>query len=226
MKLFIVATPIGNLSDITFRALETLKSVDVIVAEDTRVTHKLLARYEIQKQLVSFHEHSQRKDIEKIHHILRSGKTIAYVVDAGTPGISDPGNFLIRETVRVLPECLIVPIPGASALTAALSVAGLESNEFLFLGFPPHKKGRVTFFKKLADIPYPIVLYESPHRIQKTLDDLCLHGLSMFNGVLLKEISKVYETILRDSILGLKETLGKEKKIKGEFVLIINKKIK
>lgn len=223
MALYVVATPIGNLKDITLRALEVLRAVDVIACEDTRVTKKLLARYDIQKPLVSFHEHSHKKDLSRITSLLRAQKDIAYVVDAGTPGISDPGAWLVQEVLREIPDINIAPIPGASALTAAVSVAGLKSGQFLFLGFPPHKKGRSAFFEKVGASEYPVVLYESPHRLLKTLQALCDIGLSRFDAVLIKEISKVYERVYRMSIVGLLEKLSTEKNLKGEFVLVINR---
>lgn len=223
MKLYIVATPIGNLEDITFRALKILENVDVICAEDTRVTKKLLTHFNIQKKLLSIHEHSKRQAFVYVKELLEEGNDIAYVVDAGTPGISDPGGYLVKYISETIPHVDIIPVPGPSALTAALSVAGITRHEFLFLGFPPTKKGRTKFFKEVLDTPYPVVLYESPHRILKTLDDLVSHGLSMFDGVLIKEISKVYETILRMKVGEMKSALLENKSNKGEFVLVINK---
>jgi len=221
--VYIVATPIGNLKDITLRALEVLRLVDVVACEDTRVTKKLLAHYDIKKPLISFHEYSRAKDITRIIELLRSQKDVAYVVDAGTPGISDPGSWLVQEVLRALPNEKIIPIPGASALSAALSVAGLSKDQFLFLGFPPHKKGRRAFFEQVKESKYPVVFYESPHRLLKTLSELCDIGLSMFDTVLIKEISKVYENIYRMSIVELKNFFEKERKIRGEFVLVIHK---
>lgn len=221
--LYIVATPIGNLKDITFRALDVLRGVDVIVAEDTRHTRKLLSHYDIHKQLISLHEHSPRNAFNGVIHLLAEGKNIAYVVDAGTPGIADPGAYLVSRVSRELPEVTIVPIPGASALAAAISVAGLKDSKFTFLGFPPVKKGRKAFFQEVVASLYPVVLYESPHRILKTLRELSDNGLSMFEAVLIKEISKVYETTIRMNIVSIKDSLEKEKKIQGEFVLVINK---
>ena len=223
MKLFVVATPIGNLKDITLRALEVLRDVHIIVAEDTRVTKKLLSRYEIQKPLIGFHEHSSRGTLNHIINLLREEKDLAYVVDAGTPGVADPASFLVREVSAQIPETDIIPIPGPSALAAAVSIAGIRGDQFLFLGFPPHKKGRASFFKDVLDAKYPVVLYESPHRILKTLKELSDVGLSMFDAVLIKEISKVYEKIIRKSIVEILSDLKKEKSIKGEFVLVINK---
>ncbi|MEK7630403.1 MAG: 16S rRNA (cytidine(1402)-2'-O)-methyltransferase [Patescibacteria group bacterium] len=221
--LYIVATPIGNLKDITFRALEVLRGVDVIVAEDTRHTRKLLSHYDIHKQLISLHEHSPRNAFNGVIKLLDEGKNIAYVVDAGTPGIADPGAYLVSRVSQELPDTQIIPIPGPSALAAAISIAGLKDSKFIFLGFPPVKKGRKSFFEEVVASPYPVVLYESPHRILKTLNELSDNGLSMFEAVLIKEISKVYETTIRMSIVSLRDFLASEKKIKGEFVLVINK---
>jgi len=225
MALYVVATPIGNLKDITLRALEVLRAVDCIVAEDTRVTKKLLSRYEISKPVLSFHAHSGKGAIGKIIALLEDGKDVACVVDAGTPSVSDPGSFLIREIVRILPDVSIIPIPGPSALTAALSVAGITDSAFLFLGFPPAKKGRQSFFKEVVASKYPVVLYESPHRIKRTLEDLCEVGLSRFEALLIKEISKVYETQLRMSIDDIRKKIFEEKNVRGEFVLVINKNL-
>jgi 16S rRNA (cytidine1402-2'-O)-methyltransferase len=224
MTLYIVATPIGNLKDITLRALDVLRDVDIIAAEDTRVSRKLLMKYDIRKTVLAYHEHSSEKIILNIVNLLLAGKNIAYIVDAGTPGISDPGNYLVRKVSELTPEVSIIPIPGPSALTAAISISGLQGSSFLFLGFPPHKKGRRVFFEQVVASKHPVVLYESPYRILRTLKDLSDIGLSMFECVLIKEISKVYERILRMSIDDLQKEISKEKKIRGEFVLVINKK--
>jgi len=221
--LYIVATPIGNLKDITFRALDVLREVDVIVAEDTRHTRKLLSHFDIHKQLISLHEHSPRNAFNGVIKLLEEGKNIAYVVDAGTPGIADPGAYLVRRVAAEFPEMPISPVPGPSALAAAISVAGLQDSKFVFLGFPPIKKGRKSFFQEVKDSPYPVVLYESPHRIFKTISELDDMGLSMFDAILIKEISKVYETTVRMNIVSIKNFLEKEEKIQGEFVLVINK---
>ena len=168
--LYVVATPIGNLEDITLRALATLKSVDLIVCEDTRMTKRLLDRYEISKPVLSYHQHS---DLLKIQHIvdqLKAGKNIALVSDAGTPGICDPGNQLVAAAVKE--EIKVVPIPGPSAVAAALSVAGVPTDSFIFYGFLPHKKGRQTIVGQIAENKMTSVFYESPHRILKTLESL------------------------------------------------------
>ncbi len=166
--LYIVATPIGNLGDITLRALETLKKADLIACEDTRVARKLLDRYEVKTPVTSFFQHSKTPKIASIIGALKSGQNVALVTDAGTPGISDPGNRLVEQAV--LENIAVIPIPGSSALTALISVAGIDMQKFIFLGFPPHKKGRETFFKEVIAQNYPVVYYESPHRVLKNLE--------------------------------------------------------
>ncbi len=171
--LYIVATPIGNLEDITFRAIRILKEVDMVLCEDTRVTAKLLAKYEIRKSLRRFDAHSSESGREAIIELLREGKNIALVTDAGTPGISDPASLLVLDVRRELGnEISVVPIPGASALTSALSASGIPASDFTFLGFLPHKKGRQTLMKEIGESERAVVFYESPHRILKALAEL------------------------------------------------------
>ena len=172
--LYVVATPIGNLEDITLRALRVLKEADIIVCEDTRVTQRLLKHYGIVgKQLTAYNEQKSGVSAEKIIKLLKEGKNLALVTDAGTPGISDPGAFLISQIREQLGDGVqIVSIPGPSALTATLSIAGVPVHDFIFLGFLPHKKGRETFFKEIAVSERAVVFYESPHRIIKTLESL------------------------------------------------------
>lgn len=228
-KLFIVATPIGNLEDITLRALKVLREVDLILCEDTRVTKKLLDRYEIQKPLLSYHHHSKLSRVEKIAEYLENGKNLALVSDAGTPGISDPGNELITNLTPALsllrrgsePELQIIPIPGASAVAAIASVAGINMSRFYFLGFPPHKKGRETFFRELAEAKYPVIYFESPHRFLKNLEIL-----EKFRPdaklVVGRELTKMFEEIVRGEIGEVRKSWEKreEKEKKGEFVVI------
>lgn len=218
--LYIVATPIGNLKDITLRALETLRSVDLILCEDTRVTKKLLLKYEIQKPLWSYHQHSRLNKIEQIINELSAGKNIALVSDAGTPGISDPGGILIEAIYEKLGDSVkITPIPGPNAAIAALSVSGFPADNFHFLGFPPHKKGRKTFFEKLAKTKETVVFYESKHRIEKTLNELS-EKIGARQIVLCRELTKQFETIYRGSAMECLEKLRKDK-ILGEFVIVI-----
>lgn len=219
-KLFIVATPIGNLKDIALRALETLREADAILCEDTRVTRKLLAHYNISKPLISYHQHSPERTYQKIAALLGPGRQLALVSDAGTPGIADPGAHLVNYLRREVPEINIVPIPGPSALTAALSVAGIMQNQFCFLGWPPHKKGRKTFFEHLAAIDMPVVFYESPHRITKTLDALEQVLGKEREIVLVRELTKIHEEILLGGAADIKKQLITEKQ-RGEFVLVI-----
>ena len=220
--LYIVATPIGNLEDITLRALEILQSVDLILCEDTRVTSKLLAHYEIKKPLQSYHQHSKLAKVERILEALEEGKNIALVSDAGTPGISDPGGMLVEAVAkRFSDSVVVVPIPGANAALAVLSVSGFPTDRFLFLGFPPHKKGRKTFFDEVAAREETQVFYESKHRIEKALTELAAR-LGDRPIVVARELTKQFETIYRGTA---EECLAKlqRDKILGEFVVVIRK---
>ena len=217
--LYIVATPIGNLKDITFRAIETLKEVDLIACEDTRVTKKLLMAYEIQKPLVSYHQHSKISKIDKIVQELKSGKDVALVTDAGTPGISDPGNVLVAEVVQE--GIRIEPIPGPSALASLISVSGIDMQRFIFLGFPPHKKGRDTFFNRVVENDLPTVYYDSVHRVLKNLE-LLKEKNPEAQIVLGRELTKMYEEVVRGNIQEVIEYfMNNSDKIKGEFVIIV-----
>lgn len=219
--LYIVATPIGNLGDITLRALEVLKSVDFVLCEDTRVTKKLLTHYEIKTATKSFHHHSTPKVYHEILELLQEGKHLALVSDAGTPGISDPGNNLIDFLSRRNPEITIVPIPGASALLAALSVSGFPTDSFLFLGFPPHKKGRKKFFELASKSEYTVAFFESSHRIQKALVELA-ECLDQNKTILVgRELTKKFETLYRGTLANV---CAMRMEDKGEFVVIINAK--
>lgn len=220
-KLFIVATPIGNLADITLRAIETLKSVDLILCEDTRVSQKLLQHYQIIKPLVSYHHHSDTKKITEIIQQLRLGKSIALISDAGTPGISDPGNKLIDEVVNDLgDEVEIISIPGPSALIAALAISGLPTDRFSFFGFLPHKKGRLTMLQEIATSSETTVFYESTHRIMKALEQLMPLVGNNRKIVIGRELTKKFETIYRGNIKKVIEKL-KSGEQKGEFVVIV-----
>ena len=220
--LYIVATPIGNLRDISARAIDILASVDLILCEDTRTTKKLLDYYGIEKPTLSYHEHSKIKKTEQVIRLLNEGKNLALVSDAGTPGISDPGNKLIAAIVESDPGIQIVAIPGPSALTAAASASGLPTDKFIFMGFPPVKKKRKKFFEEIVSSKYPTILYESPHRIIKTLDELRVINKEL-NIVVCRELTKKFETIYRGTIEQvIKELEGDI--IKGEFVVIVNRK--
>jgi len=217
-KLYIVATPIGNLDDITLRALRVLKKVDLVLCEDTRVTKKLLDRYGIKIPLESYHQHSKLQKITKIIDLLKAGKNLALVSDSGTPGISDPGNKLISILVSELINNLeIVPIPGPSAVTTIAGISGFPMDKFVFVGFPPHKNKRKKFFKEVAEARYPVILYESPHRIIKTLKELSEFG--EFNVVVARELTKIYETIYRGKI----DEIIPKIEPRGEFVIAIRK---
>lgn len=222
--LYIVATPIGNLNDISPRAIYVLNSSDLILAEDTRITRVLLSKYGIGKPMISYHQHSKLKKIKEIIGFLKEGKTLSLVSDAGTPGINDPGNFLIHEILKELPDLKIVPIPGPNAAIAALSISGFPADKFVFLGFPPHKKGRQTFFKKIGDIEETVVFYESKHRILKTLGELIeISQIADRPIVVARELTKQFETIYRGTVNEIAQKL-KSNYILGEFVIVINKK--
>lgn len=234
--LYIVATPIGNLEDITLRALRVLKEVDIILCEDTRTTKKLLQKYEIDTPTMSYHSHSKLAKVEKIFELLEDGENLALVSDAGTPTISDPGVLLVRQikekfgpsavadTAQAGDEARVVPIPGPSALIAALSASGVSSSEFVFLGFLPHKKGRETLFKEIAATKRAVVFYESPHRVLKTLASLNTHTPNR-SVVLARELTKIHEEFLAGTAAELISMLkGDPQKQKGEFVVVVKEK--
>lgn len=222
MKLYIVATPIGNLADMTLRAITVLSNADIILAEDTRVTAKLLEHYNIRpgragKELVSYHQHSDRKVIDRVIGLLKLGKDLALVSDAGTPGINDPGSYLIQEVLKELPETPVVPVPGANAAVAALAISGFPTDTFTYLGFPPHKKGRQTFFQEIGEIPHTVVLYEAKFRIQKTLAALAPLGRPL---VVCREITKQFETVYRGTAEEILMRLTGNNLL-GEFVIVV-----
>ena len=219
--LYIVATPIGNLSDISFRALEILKSVDIILAEDTRQTKKLLSHYEITEKVVwSYHARSTQKSIDSIVKYLEDGKTMALVSDAGTPAISDPGVKLVKCVKEK--NLTVLPIPGASAFVAALSASGFPSHRFEFLGFLPNKKGRQTLLKMIGESMHTMIFYESTHRIEKCVDQM--HEFFPEKKVCLaRELTKIYEEFLIGTPAEIQKILKEfpEKK-KGEFVVLVS----
>jgi len=219
--LYVVATPIGNLKDISFRALETLKKADFILTEDTQVAKKLLFHYQIQKPLISYHQHSSLKTKEKILNLLKEGKNLALITDAGTPVISDPGADLVSFLYKNLPETKTIAIPGPSALTAALSIAGILANQFTFLGYSPSKKGRQKFFQNLLGLMRPLVFYESPHRLIKTLQALEEIFKPAYPIIIAHELTKIHEEIFRGSLEEAKEYFSSPDKKRGEFVLIL-----
>ncbi len=218
--LYIVATPIGNLEDMTYRWVRILRDeVDAIACEDTRTSRVLLNHYDIDKPLVSFHSHSGQTKIDKIITELKSGKNIALISDAGTPGISDPGYVLIREAVSH--EIEIVPIPGVTAAVTALSASGMQSHHFLYLGFLPVKKWRKTLFEKLQNKEQTAIIYESVHRLQRTLSDLEKYFWADHHIVVGRELTKKFEEFRRGSIAEVSAYFDQNPgKIKWEFVIL------
>lgn len=227
-NLFIVATPIGNLSDITIRAKETLENVDFIICEDTRVTSKLMAGLGIKKTLLTLHQHTTDSRMSSVISRMLKGENAAYVSDAGTPGVNDPGGKLVAEALKQ--GIKVIPIPGPSALTAAISVCGFPMEHFTYLGFVPHKKGRQTFFKDIAEREEAVIFFESTHRLIKTLESLSLvldavpgtrddwtMGRLVFVG---RELTKIYETLYRGTAQEVLEAI-KSTSIKGEAVIVI-----
>ncbi len=231
-RLSVIATPIGNLEDITLRALRVLKEVDYVLCEDTRVTGKLLFHYEIKAKLKRYDAHASVGVHEEILSDLEAGKHIALVSDAGTPGVSDPGVFLVAKVRLQLPEIRIDAIPGASAITTAFSIAGITGNEFVFLGFVPHKKGRETFFKSIVDYDLPVIFYESVHRIMKTLESLVKHlgtenstidRTKMTQVTVARELTKMHEEVVQGAP---EEVLAyfteHSDHVRGEFVVLVS----
>ncbi len=217
-KLYIVPTPIGNLEDITLRALKVLKEVDLILAEDTRQTSKLLKHYEINKKLAAHHQYNEHKTLDRVIDSLKNEETIALVSDAGTPAISDPGFLLVRECIKngIEIECL----PGATAFIPALVNSGLPSDKFVFEGFLPHKKGRQTRLKFLAEETRTIIFYESPHRLLKTLKQFEEYfGENRLISVS-RELTKIHEENVRGTVTELKKYY-EEHTLKGEIVIIV-----
>lgn len=222
--LYIVSTPIGNLEDITLRAIRVLKEVDLILCEDTRETKKILQRYEIDKPTLSYHAQSKLSKVEKIFELLAQGKNLALVSDAGTPTISDPGCMLVDQVRKKFADDIaIVPIPGASAVLSALSISGFPSSEFVFLGFLPHKKGRETLFREIATSKRTIVFYESPHRMEKTLASLAEHLLPERRILVAREITKLFEENIHGSVSDVVAYFTENTDhIRGEFVVVVD----
>jgi 16S rRNA (cytidine1402-2'-O)-methyltransferase len=221
-KFYVVATPIGNMGDITLRAIEILKSVDLILCEDTRETGKLLNKYGIKKPTMSYHAQSKLSKTDKIFALLEEGKNLALVSDAGTPGISDPGAMLVSQIKsNTSVNVDVIPIPGATALVTALSASGFPTHDFTFLGFLPHKKGRETLFKEIALSKRTMVFYESPHRILKTLESLQKFCPNK-KVCIARELTKIYEEFKTGSAKELLEYLTENPiKQKGEFTVLV-----
>lgn len=221
-KLYLVATPIGNLGDITFRAIETLKNVDLILAEDTRKTIKLLNHFEISKQMISFYRHNEGTKIDSVIELLLEGKNLALVSDAGTPAISDPGEDLVREAIKN--DIVVIPIPGAVAFVQGLICSGFDTKRFVFEGFLPMNKGnRKAHLNSLKNEERTIIFYEAPHKLRRTLKDLREYFGGDRKVVLSREITKVFEEHLR---FNLDEAIAyyNEGDIKGEFVVLVEGK--
>ena len=218
-NLYIVSTPIGNLSDITYRAVEILNTVDIIAAEDTRRSRILLSNYSIKTRMVSYFEHNKYQKIRKIKEILQSGKHVAVITDAGTPAISDPAYKLVREAINI--GCKIEPIPGPSALLASIVSSGLPTDRFIFEGFLPPKKGRVKRIEKLIDETATVIIYENSLRLKRTIKQL-LEIIGDRPAVISRELTKLHEETIRGTLSGLLDLLD-NKKLKGECVLLVGK---
>ena len=219
-KLYLVATPIGNLEDITFRAINVLKEVDLIAAEDTRHTLKLLNHYEISKPLISYHRHNEDVKSDVLISKLLDGQNVAIVTDAGTPGISDPGEEIVKEAIENNIE--VVPIPGACALINALIASGLNTKEFAFYGFLPlNKKNRNSVFDRIKKEDKTVILYEAPHKLIRTLEDI-LEIVGDVPCVLAKEITKIHEEFIRDNISEVIKNLNEKDSIKGEYIILLD----
>ena len=216
-KLYLVATPIGNLEDMTFRAINVLKNVDLIAAEDTRHTLQLLNYFEIKKPMISYHRHNEEQKQDELINKILSGKSIAIVTDAGTPGISDPGEVIVKEAIKNNIE--IIPVPGACALINSLIVSGISTNIFSFYGFLPlNKKNRKNILEKISKENKTVILYEAPHKLKSTLDDI-LKEIGDVNACLVKELTKIHEEKIYGKITELKD---KTDEPKGEYVIVLD----
>lgn len=215
-KLYLVATPIGNLEDMTLRAIRVLKEVDLIAAEDTRNTLKLLNHFEIKKPLISYHRHNEEIKVDNLIEKLKNGENIAVVSDAGTPGISDPGEVIVKEAIKNKLE--VIPIPGACAAINGLIASGLDTKEFVFMGFLPlNKKLRKDKLKEIQNETKTLIIYEAPHKLKNTLEDL-KEILQNRQVVLAREITKIHEEIIRGNI---DEMISKADNLKGEIIILI-----
>lgn len=221
--LYVIGTPIGNLEDITLRALRVLKEVDLVLCEDTRMTARLFSKYDITTPKMSYHAQSKLSKSDKILALLEEGKNLALVSDAGTPCISDPGSLLLAQVREKFgDEVAIVPIPGPSALITALSAAGISVAEFTFLGFLPHKKGRETLFKEIAESKRVMAFYESPHRIEKALESLEKFCGADRGVIVARELTKIHEEFVRGTATEVRAHFTKNPdRVRGEFVVIV-----
>ncbi len=221
--LSIVATPIGNMEDITLRALRVLGAADYVLCEDTRVTGNLLKYHGLKAKLKRYDAHASESVHVEVLNDLNEGKSIALVSDAGTPGVSDPGVMLVARVRSEAPDVRIDAIPGASALTAAFSIAGITGNSFVFLGFAPHKKGRQTFFRELATEERPVIFYESPHRVMKALESLKGELADDKQVIVARELTKMFEEVVKGTATEVLEYFTNHPdKIRGEFVVLIS----
>ncbi len=219
-NFYVVATPIGNLGDISSRALDVLSQVDVVLAEDSREAHKLLQSFNIDKQIFVYNQHSFLSKRDEILAMLLSGKNMALITDAGTPGISDPGNELVSFLSPFENQIKIIPIPGASAVSALLSVSGFPCQNYSFFGFFPRNK-QLKFLKEISSMHHPIVFFESPHRILKTLEAIEANVPATTKIVLGRELTKLYESIYRGSASEVRSLLSQSLPIKGEIVAVL-----
>lgn len=217
-KLYIVPTPIGNLEDITLRAIRILKEVDFILAEDTRQSIKLLKHYQIEKTLIPYHMHNEHRELQRFVNMLNDGKNLALVSDAGTPAISDPGFLIVRECLRN--SITVESLPGATAFVPALIKSGLPADSFCFEGFLPEKKGRQTMLKKLCEEERTIIFYESPHRLLKTLEQLKEYFGEDRQASVSRELTKMFEETVNGTLTELAEHF-KLKPVKGEIVVVV-----
>jgi len=221
MKFYVIGTPIGNMEDITYRAVRILSEVDLVLCEDTRVTINLLNKYNIKKPTLSFHSQSKLSKTDKIIDLIKEGKTLALVSDAGTPTISDPGSVLVSKIKETFPEIEVIAIPGPTALISALSISGLPASDFTFLGFLPHKKGRETLFREIVDSERTMVFYESPHRILKALESL-KKFMPDRKIVIARELTKIFEQIISGTPAEIEKYFTDHAdKVRGEFVVLV-----
>lgn len=218
-KLYIIPTPIGNLEDITLRAIRILTEVDIVLCEDTRVSSKLMQHLNLNKKLLSYHNFNEKSRINQIIDFLNQGQNIGLISDAGTPSISDPGFILVKELVQLNYE--IVSIPGAVAFITALVASGMDTDSFIFLGFPPQKKGRQTFIKNLVNYNLTKIMYESPHRIAKLIKELDEAGYSEKKVCVSRELTKIHEEYIRGSVSEVKHILENRDELKGEITVIL-----
>ncbi|MBC67275.1 MAG: 16S rRNA (cytidine(1402)-2'-O)-methyltransferase [Rhodobacteraceae bacterium] len=224
--LYLVATPIGNLDDITFRAIEVLKKVDIVACEDTRKTSRLLSHFKINKKLISLHQHNEKNKTDFLINLLLNGNSVAFVSDAGTPAVSDPGAFLVNQALEK--DIKVSPIPGPSSITSAFSVSGVQTTQFKFFGFLPNTSGKCKkVLEEIYNQDLPTIIFESPHRIMKTLSLIKNIFGSSYKLFIARELSKIYETIYKDNIESIiKKLESHPEEQQGEFVIIFDGKIR